>query len=291
MKIFQGDVALITGASRGLGRHIALTLAGRKMNVVLAARSQDGLDAVAAEVRVATGVTVSTVVVDLADRAQAASLVQRAVEVGGPIDVLVNNAGIESVCGPEEADLDELGAMTDVNLLAPMLLTRTVLPGMIERGRGHIVNVSSVSGLMATAYSESYNATKFGLVGYTRALRMTAQDRDWNVSASVICPGFMAAEDGMYAKNVSEFGATAPKAVGHMPVEALGKAVVDAIEKDLPDVIVMRGAPRALAVASIAMPRLIERITLKANLAAPFRTIAEQRKARRAADGAETSGR
>jgi short-subunit dehydrogenase len=285
MKIRQGDLALITGASRGLGRHIAKALAGRGMNLVLAARSQDGLDAVSAEVRAATGVTVSTVVVDLADRAQAASLVQRAAEVGGPVDVLVNNAGIESVCGPEEADLDDLGAMTDVNLLAPMLLTRTVLPGMIERGRGHVVNVSSVAGLVATAYSESYNATKFGLVGYTRALRMTAQDRGWNVSASVICPGFIAAEDGMYANNVSEFGATAPKAVGDMPVDALGKAVVDAVEKDLPDVIVMRGAPRAIAVASIAMPRLFERITLKANLAAPFRAITEQRSARRRADG------
>jgi len=153
MKIRRGDVALITGASRGLGRHIALELAGRGMNVVLAARSQDGLDTVATKVRDATGVTVSTVVVDLADRGQAASLVQQATEVGGPIDVLVNNAGIECVGGPEEADLDELGAMTDVNLLAPMLLVRTALPGMIERGRGHVVNVSSVAGLVASAYS------------------------------------------------------------------------------------------------------------------------------------------
>lgn len=285
MKIRQGDVALITGASRGLGRHIALALAHHGMNVVLGARSQDGLDSVAAEVRAATSVTVSTVVVDLADRTQAASLVQRAHEAAGPIDLLVNNAGIEFVCRPDEADVDELGAITDVNLLAPMLVTRTVLPGMIERGRGHVVNVSSMAGLVPAAYAESYNATKFGLVGYTRALRMTAQDRGWNVSASVICPGFIAAEDGMYANNVSEFGATAPKAVGHMPVEALGKAVLDAVEKDLPDVLIMGGAPRAIAAASIAVPRPFERIALKANLAAPFRTITEQRSARRKADG------
>lgn len=284
MRLRQGDVALITGASRGLGRHIALALAGHGMNLVLAARSQDALDAVAAEVRAATSATVSTVVVDLGDRIQAAALARRAADVGGPIDLLVNNAGIESVGRPEETDLDDLGAMTDVNLLAPMLLTRTVLPDMIRRGRGHVVNVSSVAGLVGSAYAESYNATKFGLVGYTRALRMTAQDRGWNVSASVICPGFMAAEDGMYANQVKEFGATAPKAIGYMPVDTLGRAVVDAVEKDLPDVIVAPGALRAVAVASIAMPRLFERIARKANLAAPFRTIAEHRGARLSGD-------
>ncbi|WP_197379405.1 SDR family NAD(P)-dependent oxidoreductase [Mycolicibacterium mengxianglii] len=283
MKIRHGDVALITGSSRGLGRHIALALAGRGMNVVLAARSQDGLDTVAAQVRAATGVTVSTVVVDLADRTQAASLVQRATEVAGPVDVLVNNAGIESTCQPEEAELDDLGAMTDVNLLAPMLLTRTVLPSMIERGRGHVVNVSSMAGLVVSPYEEPYSATKAGLIAYTRALRMTAQDRGWNLSASVICPGFMADEEGMYADMQSEFGASAPRSVGDMPAGAVGKAVVDAVEKDLPDVLVMPGAPRVFALASIATPRLFERIARSANLGAPFRTVAEQRSAQRKA--------
>lgn len=281
MEIRRGDVALITGASRGLGRHIALALAGRGMNVVLAARSRDGLDAVAAEVRAAAGVTVSTVVVDLSDRAQAAGLANRAIDLAGRVDVLVNNAGVEDAGRPEEADLDGLGVLTDVNLLAPMLLTRTVLPAMIERRHGHIVNISSMAGLVASAYQESYNATKFGLVGYTRALRMTAQDRGWNVSASVICPGFMAGDGGMYADMQREFGASAPKSVGEMPVEAVGAAVVDAVEKDLPDVLIMRGAPRAITVASIAAPRLFERIARRADLAAPFRTVAERRSTRR----------
>ena len=96
MKIRSGDVALITGASRGIGRHIALALAGRGVNLVLAARSQDGLDAVADEVRSATGVTVSTLTVDLGDREQAAGLAARAEAAAGRIDILVNNAGIEA---------------------------------------------------------------------------------------------------------------------------------------------------------------------------------------------------
>ena len=278
MKIRSGDVALITGASRGIGRHIALALAHRGMNLVLAARSQEGLDAVAGEVRAATGVTVSTLTVDLSDRAQAAALVVRAEETAGRIDVLVNNAGLEYAWRPDEVPLDDLGALTDVNLLAPMVLTRTVLPGMIERGRGHVVNVASVAGLIASGYTEAYNATKFGLVGFTRALRLSAQDQNWGVSASAVCPGFMSG-DGMFADMQSEYGVTAPKAAGAMPVEKVGAAVVKAIEKDLPEAIVMRGPTRVLVASSIVAPRLFERITHRLDLAAPFRTMADRRTA------------
>jgi short-subunit dehydrogenase len=247
------------------------------MDLVLAARSQDGLDAVAEQVRAATGVTVRTLTVDLGDREQAAGLAARAEAAAGRIDVLVNNAGLESAVHPNEASLDELGAMTDVNLLAPMVLTRTVLPGMIQRGRGHVVNMASMSGLLAMAYQESYNATKFGLVGYTRALRLSAQDQAWGISASVICPGFMAGE-GMYANQIRDYGVTAPKTIGTLPVELVGDAVVKAIEDDLPDVLLMPGVPRAMAVAATAVPRLFEKLVRKLDLAALFRSVAGQRK-------------
>jgi short-subunit dehydrogenase len=278
MKIRSGDVALITGASRGIGRHVAFALARRGMNVVLAARSQEGLDAVAAEVRAASGVTVWTLTVDLGDRAQAADLVARAEEVAGRVDVLVNNAGLEAAVRPDEVTVEELGALTDVNLLAPMVLTRMALPGMIDRGRGHVVNVSSVAGILASAYSESYNASKFGLVGFTRALRLTAQDKGWGISASAVCPGFIEG-DGMFADMQSEYGVTAPKAAGAMPAEKVGDAVVKAIEKDLFEVDVTRGPIRILVAFSILAPRAFERIMRRLDLAAPFRNIAERRSA------------
>jgi short-subunit dehydrogenase len=129
---------LIPGASRGLGRHIAMALGRRGIDLVLAARSQDGLDAVAEQVRSATGVTVWTLTVDLGAREQVAGLAARAEAAAGHVDLLVNNAGLESIMRPDEAALEDLGAMTDVNLLAPMVLTRTVLPGMIDRGRGGV---------------------------------------------------------------------------------------------------------------------------------------------------------
>ena len=174
--------------------------------------------------------------------------------------------------------IDELAAMTEVNLLAPMVLTRAVLPGMIERGRGHVVNVSSMAGLIASAYQESYSATKFGLVGFTLALRMTAQDAGWGLSASAVCPGFIAG-DGMYADMQAEFGVTTPKAAGDLPAERVGDAVVKAVEGDLPEVIVMKGVPRAMVVASAAAPQWFERIVRRFDVAAPFRTVANRRSA------------
>jgi short-subunit dehydrogenase len=248
------------------------------MNLVLAARSQEGLDAVAEEVRAGSGVTVWTLPVDLGDRGQAAGLVARAEELAGHVDVLVNNAGLEAAVRPDEVTVDELGALTDVNLLAPMVLTRMVLPGMIDRGRGHVVNVSSVAGIMASAYSESYNASKFGLVGFTRALRLTAQDKGWGVSASAVCPGFIEG-DGMFADMQTEYGVSVPKAAGAMPPEKVGDAVVKAIEKDLFEVDVTRGPIRLLVAFSILAPRLFERILARLDLAAPFRTTAEHRSA------------
>lgn len=279
MKIRHGDVALITGASRGIGRHIALTLGARGMNLVLAARSQEGLDAVADEVRAASGVTVWTLTVDLADRAQAAELVERAEAVAGSVDVLVNNAGLETAARPDEVTVDELATMTDVNLLAPMVLTRAALPGMLRRGRGHVVNVASVAGLLAAAYQESYNATKFGLVGFTRALRLTAQDAGWAIGASAVCPGFMAGE-GMFADMQKEYGITAPKAAEALPVELVGAAVVKAVEKDLSEVIVMRGPARMLVAASHLAPRPFERLVARLGLATPFRMVADGRAGR-----------
>lgn len=276
MRIQNGDVALVTGASRGIGRHIALALAGRGANLVLAARSQTGLDAVAEEIRSATGATVWTLTVDLGDRAQAEGLVARAEEVAGRVDILVNNAGLETAARPDEVTFDDLEAITDVNLLAPMIVTRTALPGMVARGRGHVVNIASVAGLLASAYQESYNATKFGLVGFTRALRLTSQDRQWGVGASAVCPGFMSGE-GMFADLQTEYGVTAPKAAAAMPVEKVGDAVVKVIEKDLPEAIVMKGPTRVLVAASILAPRIFEKVVKRLDLAAPFRTVAAGR--------------
>jgi short-subunit dehydrogenase len=276
MRIGPGDTALVTGASRGIGRHIAIALAQRGADVVLVARGLKGLADVAAEVRDRYPVSVSTLTADLADRDEATSVIARAEKMAAPVSILVNNAGLETTRRFDERHVDEIAAMTDVNLLAPMLLSRSVLPGMIARRRGHIVNIASIAGLLPSAYEEPYNATKFGLVGFTRSLRLTARDRGWHVSASAICPGFMEGA-GMYDDMRSEFGITAPRTMKPQPVVSVGAAVVKAVERDLPEVLIMGGAPRLTVTAANASPRLFERLAHRMDLAATFRAVADQR--------------
>lgn len=277
MKIEPGMTALLTGASRGMGVHIAQALAQRGVNLVLAARSAAGLEAVAAELRTQHRIRVRCVPADMADEAALQALVESSLAEFGGIDVLVNNAGLESACRYDQTDPAGLRQMIEVNLLAPMLLSRLALPGMLARGRGHIVNIASVAGLVGSAYEEPYNASKFGLVGFTRALRLTAQDCGWPVSASVICPGFMSGA-GMFADMAKQHGVTAPKLVGTVAAEALGPAVIEAIEMDLPDPILMKGTPRMNVALSVLAPRFFEKLTAWLDLSAPFRTAAKARR-------------
>ena len=126
---------------------------------------------------------------------QAAGLIDRAEATIGPLDLLINNAGIETAAAYPAFTDEELALLTQVNLVAPMLLSRHVLPGMLERRRGHIVTVSTLAGRGGNAYNVVYATTKAGLIGFTRSLR--AELADSPVGASVICPGFVA-RDGMY---------------------------------------------------------------------------------------------
>ena len=273
MKIKKGQVALVTGASRGLGVEIARQLAQRGLDLVLAARSAAALDAVAAELRAASGRQVRTVATDLADLGALEALA----EAAGPVDILVNNAGIEGAQAYDERSAAEIAQTIAVNLTGPMLLTRTVLPGMLARGRGYIVNIASVAGLVAVPFNEPYSATKFGLVGFTRALRMTAQASGWPVSASAVCPGFIDGA-GMFEALKQEFGVPA-EGMGSAPLDQIGQAVIDAIEQDLPDVIVAQGDLRQAAAMSILQPLAVEAASVGSPAAAMFQAVAAARRA------------
>jgi len=272
MKIQRGDTALVTGASRGLGVHIARALAQRGMNLVLAARSAAALETTAQEFR-GLGVEVLTVPTDVGDADATAALVAAAMQRFGRIDVLVNNAGIDTPLAFDQRTVAEIGETVQINLVAPIVLCRQVLPHMLRAGRGHIVNVASIAGIMSSPYEDLYVATKHGLVGFTRSLRLSAQDLKWPISASALCPGFMD-DAGMFEMMKQNHGAKAPRAVGSMKAEVLGPATIRAIENDLPDVLVMKGAPRISAALQVLLPRLYEIITKRIDAGAPFRVSA-----------------
>jgi short-subunit dehydrogenase len=276
MRITDGQTAVITGASRGLGVYMARKLAAKGVNLVLAARSVDALEEVSAEIRT-LGVKVLAVPTDVSIRADLEYLVFRATEEFGPIDLLVNNAGIECTSRYELLTLDEIERTLQVNLTAPMILSRLVLPAMLARNRGHIVNISSIAGVLPPAYVESYAATKTGLISFTRSLRLTTQDRRSAVSASVVCPGFLSGA-GMYERNSQKYGIKAPRLLGgSLPCEKAADAVVRAVEKDRAEVLVIRGVPRVSMAVNAICPWLYEQVATRLGLCRVFRTIAEQR--------------
>jgi len=181
-----GRVALVTGASGGIGQATARELARQGASVVLAARRADLLDALASELG-ASGVDALSVPTDLTDSAQIERLVERALERFGKIDILVNNAGIGSSRSLAKTPPDAIRRELEINLVGAILLTRAILPGMLERKRGAIISIASVAGHVAV--EPLYSATKFGIRGFSYALRR--QLRGSGVTVSVVSPGFI----------------------------------------------------------------------------------------------------
>jgi short-subunit dehydrogenase len=272
VKELQGRVALVTGASGGIGTHIARALAAQGMDVVVSGRREDALAEVVRELE-GTGVRAAAVPADLGDLDQIDPLVERSEAALGPIDVLVNNAGIETASAFHKSPREELMSMVDVNLTAPMLLTRRVLPGMLERDRGHVVFISSVAGKIGPAFNEPYAATKGGLVRLTQSLR--AEYDESPVGFSVVCPGFVAG-DGMYQR-MKDSGIRSNRIMGETTTEKVASGVVRAIRRDLPQVIDGGSPVRPLLAIGELSPRLLERVVRRSGAKQLFRKLAKDR--------------
>jgi len=243
-----GTSVLLTGGSRGLGPFIARALVAREARVTLAARSADDLEEVRASLDPDRVATVAGDVTEPADRGR---MVETAQEAFGPIDILVNNAGIESVLPFTDYGEDEIRSIVEVNLDAPIQLCRLVIPGMVERGGGHVVNIASLAGKAAVPYNTVYSATKHGLVGFTYSLREELHRT--GVSLSVICPGFVS-EAGMFATWEHD---EVPRGSGTgTDPRKVAAAVIRAIEEDKPDVVVAGALPQLSDVALALSPRL-----------------------------------
>lgn len=180
----DGQVAIVTGASSGIGAATARELARRGATVVLAARRTDELETVAHAIRDAGG-NALPMRTDVTDRAQVTGLAQDALARFGQIDVLVNNAGVGWSRSLASTSASELTQVVEVNLLGAMLLTRAVLPSMLERRAGVIISVASLSGRVAM--EPLYSATKYGLRGFSLSLRR--QLVGTGVTASLVSPG------------------------------------------------------------------------------------------------------
>jgi NADP-dependent 3-hydroxy acid dehydrogenase YdfG len=187
----DGKAAAITGASSGIGEATAVALADAGAAVAIAARRKDRLDELAERISSDGGRAVA-IEADIADRAQAESFLSQAAEELGGLDILVNNAGVMLLGAVEGADPDHWRRMVDVNMLGLLFCTRAALPLLRDGGGGHIVNVSSVAGRHASFGQAVYNLTKFGVTGFSEALRQEALNS--NIRVTVVEPGMVDTE-------------------------------------------------------------------------------------------------
>ncbi|WP_419949903.1 SDR family NAD(P)-dependent oxidoreductase [Candidatus Palauibacter sp.] len=183
-----GRGALVTGGGRGIGAAAARRLADRGVRVVVAARSTDQVESVAAELREA-GTDAWAVTCDVAEPTEVAAMCRAAAERLGAVDILVNNAGVATSAPVAKLALEEWTRLWTINATGAFLAMQGVLPGMIERGWGRIVNVASVAALRGARYIGGYAASKHALLGLTRSA--AAEVATSGVTVNAVCPGYV----------------------------------------------------------------------------------------------------
>lgn len=238
--------AIVTGASHGIGPYIVRALAKEGMNLVLAARSGPELEQVATAAGIrATGVQVLTVPTDVTERDARSALVSAAERTFGSVDVLVNNAGGDLQREFHYYTAEDVEALIRLNLTGPIELTRLLLPGMLQRKQGHIVNISSLGGSIGFPYTEVYSAAKDGLIAFTRVLR--ADYRQAGVSSSVLILGPIGGA-GTGARTMEEMNLhmSAMDKASLSPPESVAQAVLKSIRRDTAEMVIMPGPGRLM---------------------------------------------
>ena len=250
----QNKTVLLTGASRGIGPYIAKTLANAGAVLIGLARSEEGLNTTKAEIEYEGG-TFHTISFDLKNINGLSDLVEQATTINGEIDILVNNAGIELCRKYQNYSADEIRDVLNVNLHAPLELSRLLLPAMLERG-GHIVTVASLAGKKGMAYNTPYSASKAGLIMWTDGMRQEL--RGAKVGISVICPGFISDTGMFYEDHVDP-----PVMLGTSKPQAVADAVIKAIKNNSAEIIVNKGPMKPLLAIGQISPSFGDKIVRK----------------------------
>lgn len=233
--------AIITGGSRGIGPYIAEALASQGTKVALVARNASELEANAQSLS-RRGAEVVAFPADVTSPDGRRELVRAVERRLGSVDVLINNAGGDLQREFHRLSEEEILGLLDLNLTSAVMLTRLVLPGMLERGRGHVVNVSSMAGRLSFPYTEAYAAAKDGLIAFTRVLRADYRARGVSGSTLILGP---VGEAGLGARTAEEVGIKLPP-VGLVSPAKIGKLTIRAIRSDKAELVVVPGPGKLL---------------------------------------------
>lgn len=250
----SGTVIWITGASSGLGRELALHAAKKGAHVVLLARNEARLAGVKAEVEEEGG-TAYSFSLDISDPVEVQEKAERILNEVGEVDVLINNAGFGVFELVESASLDIVKEMFDVNVIGLIALTKAVLPYMTAKNSGHLINIASQAGKLATPKSSIYSATKHAVLGFTNGLRLELSTT--NIHVSAVNPGPIktpffdrADEEGAYVKNIERW---------MLKPEDVATAIIALIDKPKREL----NLPRWMSIGSTLyqlMPRVFEKV-------------------------------
>jgi 3-oxoacyl-[acyl-carrier protein] reductase len=181
----QEKVALVTGAGRGIGKAIAVSLAKLGCRLILAARTREQLDDVAKTI----GNEAVVIPTDLTRDDELDRLVEQSSKAWGSVDILINNAGWGKRAPVIRANVEDWDQTLRLNLRAPMILAQKLLPAMVAKGEGAVINIGSVSGKSGEANGAAYSASKFGLIGFTQSLY--EEVREYGIKVAVILPGYV----------------------------------------------------------------------------------------------------
>ncbi|HSN16938.1 MAG TPA: SDR family NAD(P)-dependent oxidoreductase [Gammaproteobacteria bacterium] len=261
----SGKSIILTGASQGLGAVMARALAAEGADLILAARSEEKLKAVGLSLPKSIRVHIQPT--DVTSASDRAALLARAHAEFGRIDVLINNAAVEELAVFAEQDPAALERILATNLLAPMQLTRAVLPEMLARGQGHVVNIASLAGRTGMPYGAAYSGSKGGLAEWS--ISLAAELRDSGVAVSVICPGFVD-ETGMFARK----GQPAPRSIGASHPQAVSGAVLRVLQTRKVEVVVNPKPVRLLMALKALSPETALAVGRRLGLLEFLRSIA-----------------
>ena len=187
----QGKVAVVTGAARGIGKAIAIALAKEGVNVGVMARSEDALKEVVKEME-SFGVKGAYAVADVSNLEQVQAAASKLKEELGLTDILINNAGVGKFAKLVDMDPADFKEIVDINVMGTFYVTHTILPQLIEKNAGDVINISSTNGLNGAATSSAYSASKFGVIGITESL--AAEVRRNNIRVTALAPSTIATD-------------------------------------------------------------------------------------------------